>query len=64
MKLDKSLLKTIAVGIAVVTLAPSCEKIEEAVDQTNETILERTGMENPGHEGGFDPANCPACGMG
>jgi hypothetical protein len=67
MKISKSLLQAILVGVVVGSAATSCEKIQDA----NETILERT-------EGSIlDPLlpepqpqtlpgfyNCQACGMG
>jgi hypothetical protein len=54
MKLSKSLLSAILIGIAVQTL-PSCKKEK----QTPKTNKENKGNENPPPS-----APCPGCGMG
>lgn len=55
MKLSKSLLSAILIGIAVQTL-PSCKKEKQIPDSKKE---------NKGNENNNQPsAPCPACGMG
>lgn len=65
MKISKSLLQAIMVGVVVGTAATSCEKIQDA----NETILERTDgtiLDPLLPEPEPDPVffDCPGCGMG
>ena len=58
MKLSKSLLSAIVIGIAVQTVA--CKKEKDPTDVRIKLEAKKTGnTNNPGY-----PENCPACGMG
>lgn len=59
MKLSKSLLSAIVIGIAVQTTAVSCKK-DEQVKPKKEDQANKKSTSSP--EQKFD--NCPACGMG
>jgi len=54
MKLSKSLLTAILIGIAIQTTTASCTK--------DKPVPEKKEVKNEGEKNG--PANCPACGMG
>lgn len=60
MKISKTLLGAILVGIAVQTTASSCTKKDKDVikPQSGVQAGEQPASQNP------DPASCPACGMG
>jgi hypothetical protein len=59
MKLSKSLLSAIVIGIAVQTVA--CKKEKDPTDARTKLEAKKTdsNKNNPGY-----PENCPACGMG
>jgi hypothetical protein len=59
MKLSKSLLSAIVIGIAVQTVA--CKKEKDPTDARTKLESKKTesNTNNPGY-----PENCPACGMG
>jgi len=58
MKLSKSLLSAIVIGIAVQTVA--CKKEKDPTDARIKLEAKKEGNNNnPGY-----PENCPACGMG
>ena len=58
MKLSKSLLSAIVIGIAVQTTA--CKKEKDPTDARIKLEAKKTGNTNTA---GY-PENCPACGMG
>ena len=66
MKLSKTLLKTIAVGLTL-GAASSCGYLEDANNveprQTNDDT-EQMCSEGTTEENGHVSGNCPACGMG
>ena len=67
MKISKSLLKAIVIGVTVSTAAASCEKIVEDVNDTNDGIKSKV-KEKCGTDNNKSPTptyyDCPACGMG
>jgi hypothetical protein len=61
MKISKSLLQAILVGITVGTTAPSCEKMDKEDELMQLESREQHENQN-GENQNWD--NCPACGMG
>lgn len=63
MKLSKSLLQAILVGITLTSTAVACSKSEDTTDnQSTNNCGENCPGKNDPHV--LDPDNCPACGMG
>ncbi len=63
MKLSKSLLQAILVGITLGSTAVACTKAEDTTDTQNTNACgENCPEKNDPHV--IDPGNCPACGMG
>jgi len=56
MKLPKSLLAAIVIGIAVQTTISSCSKDKDVPDPKKKEVKKEEASSYPG--------NCPACGMG
>ena len=63
MKLSKSLLQAILVGITLGGATASCTKSEEPADHNCTTTCGENCPEKNNPEV-LDPGNCPACGMG
>jgi len=69
MKISKSLLQAILVGVTIGAASTSCESIKKETANIhlkscapNCDIDHGAGDRN--NNGGFNPGNCPACGMG
>lgn len=65
MKLSKSLLQAILVGVTLGATATSCTKGEELIDKMQHQCDENCTKDNHSNNGGtLNPGNCPGCGMG
>ena len=63
MKLSKSLLQSVVVGLAIGTAVSSCSFVEDHAEVKPEVVQENNG--NPGGPwGGGTCFDCPACGLG
>jgi|GEM_PF-565211 len=60
MKLPKSLLGAILLGVSIQVTQSSCSKDDR--DLNPQPLTEQPGTEN--EPGSYHPDNCPACGMG
>ena len=61
MKLSKSLLQAIVIGVSL-GAATSCTLVDDMKDVKPKNVIEKCFDQNP-NKGGHD-INCPACGMG
>lgn len=67
MKISKSLLQAIAVGIAVAATAPACTTLIKKEEQPQTECTETCPTDCDGHHekaGEGDGYDCPGCGMG
>ena len=63
MKLSKSLLQAIAIGLSMGAVATSCDFLEDMKDVKPKNVIQNCFDETT-TKGGHDDINCPACGMG
>ncbi len=65
MKISKSLLQAIALGVAIGGTATSCSTLKEGNDLHLETCTEACDMDHTQERNdGEVPFDCPACGLG
>ncbi|PHN07643.1 chryseobasin-related MNIO class RiPP peptide [Flavilitoribacter nigricans] len=67
MKLSKSLLQAIALGVTISATTTSCSLFENSDVKPNlhdKTCAEDCQLDHRNSEGSTDWSNCPGCGMG